>query len=449
MTYQEALDYLNNETAEGIKPDLTRISYLCRRLGNPQLTYRTIHITGTNGKTTTARMISSILSLSGYKVGLFTSPHLVSYTERIVVAGKTIAENRFAAGIAKLIPYFEETNQKCRDGKLTQFEALTALALSFFRDENVDCAVIETGMGGSWDATNTVKAEVALITNISLEHTDRLGNTTEEIASEKVGIIKEGSTTITGVEEEKLLNIIENKCREQRVPLKILGRDFGIAERKANPDGSQTLTIKGLYDRYDGIILPLTGIYQAKNAALATAVSESFLDGSPPARIKRAGLSSVLVEALRRVESPGRLEVIREKPQLVLDGAHNPAGARELANTLKSDFAYGKLILVLSILADKDVEGILKELIPAASTAVVSQNKDPRALEATKLAEKLDKLTKNEMLSLPEGFVVEKDLGKAIKLALARAGPHDLVLVTGSLYTVGEAKRYFQLRTNY
>lgn len=440
MTYQEALDYLNNETAEGIKPDLTRISYLCRRLGNPQLTYPTIHITGTNGKTTTARMVSSILSMSGYKTGLFTSPHLVSYTERLVVGEKSIEQSRFAAGIANLIPYFEETNQKCRDGKLTQFEALTALAFSFFYDEKVDCAVIETGMGGSWDATNTVKAEVALITNVSLEHTDRLGNTTEEIASEKVGIIKEGSTVITGVQEEKLLKIIEGKCGEERAPLKILGRDFDILKRKANPDGSQVLTVKSLYDRYDRLTLPLTGIYQAKNAALAIAVSESFLNNR---------LSSVLAEALRRVQSPGRLEVIREKPQLVLDGAHNPAGARELSNTLKSDFNYDKLILVLSILADKDVEGILKELIPVASMVVVSQNKEKRALEAGKLAERMTRLTRNEALSLPEGFVVEKDLGRAIELALAKASEKDIVLVTGSLYTVGEAKRYFQLRNNY
>lgn len=441
MTYQEALNYLEKETSEGIKPDLARISYLCHSLGSPQLSYPTIHITGTNGKTTTARLISSILSVPGYKVGVFTSPHLVSYTERMVVEGENIAQTKFAKGIERLIPYFEETNRRCRDGRLTQFEALTALAFLFFQDEKVDCAVVETGMGGSWDATNMVKAKVALITNVSLEHTDRLGNTVEEIAFEKAGIIKKDSTVITGVKEENLLRIIEGKCREMDASLKILGRDFNILKRETNSDGSQVLTIKGLYGQYDGLILPLIGFYQAENAALATAVSESFL------RQESSSLSyPLLAEALSKIRSPGRLEIIRENPCLALDGAHNPAGAHQLAKALKSEFRYGKLIVVLSILADKDVEGILRELIPVASTVVVSQNKDPRALEAAKLAEKLDRLTKNEGLSLPEGFVVEKDLGKAIELALTRASEKDMVLVTGSLYTVGEAKRHL-LRT--
>lgn len=430
MTYQEALDYLNSETAEGIKPDLTRITYLCERLGDPQLDYATVHVAGTNGKTTTARMVAAVLHRVGYQVGVYTSPHLISYTERIVIDGTEIAEADFAGAVERLIPHLDETNRQAATGRVTQFEALTALAFLLFREKNIDCGVIETGMGGTWDATNMIQPEVAVITNIALEHTDRLGDTLEEIAAEKAGVVKARLTCITGIEEPAIRRIVEERCAAAGAPIKILGRDFRVIGVEGAADRSQRVSIAGLFARYDDLVVPLAGEYQATNAALAVACCEAFL-----AKQDRAGeLPKVLPEALATVQSPGRLEVVQENPMVVLDGAHNPAGARELASALKSAFDYDRLILVVSILADKDVDSILRELVPLANTVVVTQAASDRAVDADALADKVSRLTSE--------FSVEREVAGGIGQAIRRAGPRDLVLVTGSLYTVGEAKQY-------
>lgn len=426
--YQEALDYLNSETAEGIKPDLTRITYLCKRLHDPQLDYATVHVAGTNGKTTTARMVAAVLHHVGYRVGVYTSPHLVSYTERIVVDGTEIAEADFAGGIERLIPDFEETARRGATGRVTQFEALTALAFLLFREKKIDCGVIETGMGGTWDATNVIRPEVAVITNIALEHTDRLGNTLEEIAAEKAGVVKAGLTCITGIQEPDIRRIVEERCAAVGAPVKVLGRDFQVVGVEGMADRSQRVSIAGLLSGYDDLVIPLAGEYQATNAALAVACCEAFLAEDDRAQ----ELRRVLPEALATVQSPGRLEVAQENPMVVLDGAHNPAGARELASALKSAFDYDRLILVLSILADKDVDGILRELVPLANTVVVTQAASDRAVDADALAGKVSRLTSE--------FCVQRDVAGAIGQAMRRAGPRDLVLVTGSLYTVGEAR---------
>ncbi|MFZ3062944.1 MAG: folylpolyglutamate synthase/dihydrofolate synthase family protein [Actinomycetota bacterium] len=440
MNYLQAIDYLNRETTEGIKPDLSRIRFICQKLSNPQLIYPTIHISGTNGKTSTARIIGTILSCLGLRVGVFTSPHLVSYTERIAVAQENIGETDFARVLEELIPLFEETNRSSPEGKLTQFEALTAMAFLYFREMGVDVAVIEVGMGGGWDATNTVMPRVAVVTNVSLEHTDRLGKTVEDIAKEKVGIIKPASSVVTGIDQSEILSIVKNKCQKEGATLKILGQDFDFSvERKGDrllllskPKSSlspfQALSIRGLFGNYNNLVLPLAGVHQAVNATLAITACELFLERGRHLE----DLRMVLPLALKGAASPGRLELLMEKPMLVLDGAHNPASAKALGETLKEDFHYGKLILVLGILADKDVEGILSHLVPLALVVIATENQSDRALPAASLAGKVSRLT--------DRFIVERNLGRAIKIALGLADEADLVLVTGSLYTVGEAK---------
>ena len=428
MNYLQAIDYLNRETTEGIKPDLSRIRFICQKLSNPQLIYPTIHISGTNGKTSTARIIGTILSCLGLRVGVFTSPHLVSYTERIVVAQENIGETDFARVLEELIPFFEETNRSSPEGKLTQFEALTAMAFLYFREVGVDVAVIEVGMGGGWDATNTVMPRVAVVTNVSLEHTDRLGKTVEDIAKEKVGIIKPASSVVTGIDQSEILSIVKNKCQKEGATLKILGQDFDFWVTKRDFKGI-TLSIRGLFGDYNDLVLLIPGVYQAVNATLAVTACELFLEGGKHLE----DLRMVLRLALKRAASPGRLEILMEKPMLVLDGAHNPASAKALGETLKKDFHYGKLILVLGILADKDVEGILSHLVPLASVVIATENQSDRALPAASLAGKVSRLT--------DRFIVERNLGRAIKIALGLADEADLVLVTGSLYTVGEAKQ--------
>jgi dihydrofolate synthase/folylpolyglutamate synthase len=431
MNYLQAIEYLNRETAEGIKPDLTRIRFICQKLSNPQLGYPTIHIAGTNGKTSTARIIGTILSCLGFRVGIFTSPHLISYTERIVADEKNIKKTEFAKVLEELIPLFEKTNRSCPDGKLTQFEALTAMAFYYFREIGINVAVIEAGMGGSWDATNTVMPKVAVLTNVSLDHTDRLGKTIEAIAKEKVGIIKRGSSVATAVEQSEILSIVKNKCQKEGVPLKILGRDFDFSVMEKKGD-FQALSIRGLFGNYNNLVLSMAGVHQAVNAALAVATCELFLAGEK----HLTDLKKLLPQALRKTVSPGRLEILMDKPMLVVDGAHNPASAQALAEALKKDFHYGKLILVLGILADKDVEGILSHLVPLASVIIATENESDRALPAASLAGKVSRLT--------DRFLVERNLVKAIQTGLELAGEEDMVLITGSLYTVGEAKQLIQ-----
>lgn len=445
MNYLQAIEYLNKETAEGIKPDLSRIRLICRELSNPQLSYPTIHIAGTNGKTSTARIIGTILSCLGFKVGVFTSPHLVSYTERIVVDGKNIKNTDFGQALEELIPLFGKTNRSCPDGKLTQFEALTAMAFHYFQEIGINAAVIEAGMGGSWDATNTIMPRVAVLTNVSLEHTDRLGKTIEAIAKEKIGIVKPGISVVTGIDQTEILSMVKDKCEKEGAALKILGRDFdfSVMERKGDrllllskPKSSlspfQALSIRGLFGNYNNLVLPMAGVHQAVNAAMAVTTCELFLEEGKELK----NLREMLPQALRGTVSPGRLEILMDKPMLVVDGAHNPASAQALAEALKKDFHYGKLILVLGILADKDVEGILSHLVPLASMIIATENESDRALPAASLAGKVSCLT--------DRFLVERNLAKAIQTGLELAGEGDMVLVTGSLYTVGEAKQIIQ-----
>ncbi len=435
MDFREAEEYLDKRSRFGIKQGLDRIRALLARLDNPQLSYPSIHITGTNGKTSVARMISSILEVGGRKVARYTSPHLHSVTERMCVDGRPVGEKEFASLLERIIPAVEETDAETED-PLTYFEVTTAMAFLHFARRKVDVAVVEVGLGGRLDATNLVESRVQLITRVAFDHMDVLGDTLEKIAFEKAGIIKEGSVVISAVDHPASVALIEETCQEKGCDLKLYGRDFhllynltyGVETGKIG----QALGIQGLLREYGDLYLPLLGEHQGVNAACAVAACEAYAGSA-------RDLSLTEVEAgLRRVTSPGRLEVVSLHPLVLLDGAHNPDGAERLANVIANDLDYEKLVLVVGILKDKDMRSMLKVLLPLADTVVVTQSSEERAAPARTLAALVREM----------GYdcVVVEDLGEAVKFARTLAAVTDMVCITGSLYTVGETRTAMGLR---
>lgn len=434
MTFEEAEEYLNRAGLFCIKPSLDRIRLLCAKLGNPQLDYPSIHITGTNGKTSVACMVAAILEETGRKVGRFTSPHLQSVCERIAVNGRPISKKDFASVTEEIIPLAEQTNRETGD-PLTYFEINTAQAFLYFSERKVDVAVVEVGMGGRWDATNVLPSKVQVITTVGLDHVAELGGTLEKIAWEKAGIIKEGGVVICGVGEEELFQIIEGEAETRGATIYRLGWDFQVMYRLAYGLDSgrvgQVVGIKGLFRDYGELFVPLLGEHQAANAACAVAACEAFC-GSP------RGISAQEVErGMSKARNPGRLEVVSLNPLVILDGAHNPQGAERLAQVLSGDLDFRRLILVFGIMEDKDAGGILAHLLPLASEVVFTRSSTSRSADPHKLAEAVRRRKPVHVVdSVPE----------ALKRAKALAEVDDAVCVTGSLYLVGEARTALGLR---
>ena len=435
MDFKAAEEYLDQAARHGIKPSLDRIRVLCSKLGDPQLAFPSIHITGTNGKTSTARMISSILEVGGKKVARYTSPHMQSVTERMCVNGRPTSERDFAALLERIIPQVEETDSETGD-PLSYFEITTAMAFVHFAARKIDIGVIEVGLGGRWDATNLVDSHLQVITGVALDHVAELGGTLEKIAFEKAGIIKEDSYVISAVSDPAALEVILSTCEEKESSLKLYGRDFellynltyGIETGRIG----QAVGIQGLLREYPEVFVPLLGEHQAINAACAVAACEIYA-GSLSA------LSSAEVEAgMKRVKSPGRLEVVSLDPLVLLDGAHNPDGAGRLAHVISNDLDYENLILVVGILEDKDARHMLELLLPPASTVVVTQSLDERAMPAHALAAMVKEAGHD--------CVVVEEVAEAVKFARTLAAVSDMVCVTGSLYTVGEARSALGLR---
>lgn len=428
MTFEEAEEYLNRAGLFCIKPSLDRIRLLCAKLGEPQLDYPSIHITGTNGKTSVACMVAAILEETGRKVGRFTSPHLQSVCERIAVNGRPITRREFASLTERIVPYAEQTNRETGD-PLTYFELNTAQAFLYFSERKVDVAVVEVGMGGRWDATNIIPSRVQVITTVGLDHMAELGDTLEKIAWEKAGIIKEGGKVVCGVGEEGLYRIIEGEAEAKGAVVYQIGKDFHLLYRLSYGLDfgrvGQVVGIRGLFREYGELFVPLLGEHQASNAACAVAACEAFY-GSP------RGLSAQEVErGMSRARNPGRLEVVALNPLVILDGAHNPQGAERLAQALSSELDFRRLILVLGVMEDKELEGILAHILPLASEVVVTRSSTSRSADPRLLAERIGgKKPVHLADSVPE----------ALKLAKSLAAVDDAVCVTGSLYLVGEAR---------
>lgn len=411
-------------------PDLDRIRLLVDVLGEPQRSYPAIHVTGTNGKTSTTRMADALLRGFGLRPGRYTSPHLATVRERIAIDGAPLSEEAFAHAYDDVAPYLLLVDEKA-GRRVTYFETLTAMAFAAFADAPVDVGVFEVGMGGLWDATNVINAGTCVITPVGLDHPE-LGSTVAEVAVEKAGIVHAGARVVSGIQSLEAAEVILRRVAEVGAELAVEGLHFGVTSRSV-AIGGQLLTIEGLGGTYEDVFVPLHGAHQASNAACALAAVEAFLGG---------GQRLLDVESVRAgfalADSPGRLEIVRRSPTILLDGAHNPAGVAALVAALGESFAFDRLVGVVAVLADKDAHAMLALLEPVLTDVVVTANTSPRALPVDELAR-----LAVEVFG-PERVVVEPSLLDAIDAAVALADEaHDAgagVLVTGSLYTVGEAR---------
>ncbi|MCW2570788.1 MAG: putative folylpolyglutamate synthase, partial [Frankiales bacterium] len=357
-----------------MQPDLERIALLMDMLGSPQKAYPVIHISGTNGKTSTARIVDSLLRSFGLRVGRYTSPHLESVTERITIDGVPLTEEQFSAAYDDIAPYIELVDSRM-PVPMTFFEVLTAMAYAAFADAPVDVAVVEVGLGGTWDATNVVEAATCIVTPIGLDHVPMLGTTVAEVAAEKAGIIHPGATVILAAQQPEAAEVLLRRCVEVGATVAREGLEFGVVERHTAV-GGQLVTLQGLAGTYSEMFLPLFGEHQAANAAAALAAVEAFLGGGESRQIDPEAVREGLADA----RSPGRLEVVRTSPTVVLDAGHNPHGMAATVRALADAFSFTKLVGVVAVLADKDVRGMLEVLEPALSSIVVTTNASPRAL---------------------------------------------------------------------
>lgn len=424
-----------------LDPSTARVEALMDVLGQPQRAYPVIHITGTNGKTSTARMIEALLRAFQLRTGRFTSPHVESMTERISLDGEPISAERFVETYRDIAPYAEIVDA-AQPHRLSFFEMLTAMGYAAFAEAPVDVAVVEVGMGGTWDATNVVDATVAVVTPIAIDHAARLGSTPGEIATEKAGIIKKDSLVVLGRQPVDAAETLLRRAVEADATVAREGMEFGVVGR-ALAVGGQLLTLRGLVGEYDNIFLPLHGAHQAHNAAVALAAVEAFLGVGRQDRpgLRRDGTldADVVREAFAGVTSPGRLEVVRRSPTVLIDAAHNPAGAQALAQAMGDSFDFRHLVGVVAMMADKDVRGVLEALEPVLSEVVVTRNTQPRAMPVDELAALAVDIFGGDRVE------VQPTLPEAIEAAVTLAEDEgDLggagVLITGSVVTVGEAR---------
>ena len=419
-----------------IEPTLARIAALTDLLGQPQTTYPVIHVTGTNGKSSTARMIESVLRSFGLRTGLFTSPHLTDARERICFDGDPIDADRLLATWEEIAPYVAvvDANSSADGGvPLSYFEVMTALAFAAFADAPVDVAIVEVGLGGGWDSTNVADGTVAVITPIGLDHRDYLGDTIAAIAAEKAGIIKPGAIAVVAHQELDAAEVLLARAVAVDAVVAREGLEFGVATRGVAV-GGQLLALQGLNGQFEDVFLPLFGEHQASNAAVALAAVEAFLGGVGPLDpdLVRAGFATVT--------SPGRLEVVRRSPTVIVDAAHNPHGAQALARAVADSFDFTSLVGVVGVLEDKDAVGVLTALEPVLHRVVVTQPSSPRALDADALG-----AAAADVFGADRVFV-EPDLTDALDRATALAEESAEyggagVLVTGSVVLVGEARR--------
>jgi dihydrofolate synthase/folylpolyglutamate synthase len=424
-------------------PDLDRITLLMDLLGSPQLAYPAIHLTGTNGKTSTARMIDALVRAFGLRPGRFTSPHLDSVTERITIDGDPLTEERFAEVFDEIHAYVELVDSRS-PVPMTFFEVLTGMAFAAFADAPVDVAVLEVGLGGLWDATNVVAASTSVILPVGLDHVPLLGTTLAEVATEKAGIIHAGSTVILAAQEPEAASVLLAHAALVGATVAREGLEFGVLDR-STAVGGQLVSLQGLSGRYDDVFLPLHGPHQAQNAAVALAAVEAFLGG---------GAGELDADTVRQgfadVSSPGRLEVVRSSPTVLIDAAHNPHGMAATVAALGDAFSFTHLVAVVAVLADKDARTMLEILEPAVSSIVVTESSSPRRLPVEQLRELAEEVFGEDRVH------VEDRLDDAIDAAMGLADAEGSlggdfvggsgVLITGSVVTAGEARTLLKAR---
>ena len=425
QSYKEAIDWLYEVRRFGSKPGLKIIRYLLNKIGNPQNSFKSIHVTGTNGKGSTTAMTSSILIAAGYKIGMFTSPHLINFTERIQINNREITKEEVMKNISELKPIIAEMEKDLELRHPTFFEIITAIAFKHFSEMKVDFAVLEVGMGGELDATNVVKALVSVVTNVSLEHTAVLGDTVQEIAEKKGGIIKKDGVLITATEDESVYEVLSKMCQDRASLIFRVGRDITVEPVKTTNKG-QLFNLKGFNGEYRNLTIPLMGKHQLTNAATATAAVEA---------LSFHGINTTeqdIQTGLQNIRWPGRLEIIARTPLVVLDGAKDIA-ASEAATKAMSDFTYDKLTLVVSISSDKKVTEMIENFSKVADRFIVTEHSvQMRAAKTARIAQEAEK----------HGIPYEAipDVKDAVKYAIETSNPSDMVLVIGSVFLVGEAR---------
>ncbi|UQE76545.1 bifunctional folylpolyglutamate synthase/dihydrofolate synthase [Gordonia sp. PP30] len=434
-----------------IEPSLTRITALMELLGNPQRAYPSIHIAGTNGKTSTTRMIDALLRAFHRRTGRITSPHLQLVTERIAIDGAPISPRTYVDTYRDLEPYItmvDDSSESQGGPRMSKFEVLTAMAYAAFAEAPIEVAVVETGMGGRWDATNVIDSSVAVITPIAFDHADYLGDTLTAIAGEKAGIIKPGDSealvpddqvTIIGRQQPEAMDVLLREAVAAETVVARLNSEFAVLDTRTAV-GGQLLTIQGLGGVYDEIFLPLHGTHQAENAAVALAAVEAFFG----AGAERALDIDLVRAGFAGVDSPGRLERVRSAPTVFVDAAHNPHGGAALATALEEEFDFRRLIGVIGMLGDKDARGFLTEVEPVLDVVVITDNGSPRALDPQLLADLAIEVFGEERV------VIEPFLPDAVAAAigLAEEGDDETlsgagVVITGSVVTAGAGRTLF------
>ncbi|MDA4892529.1 bifunctional folylpolyglutamate synthase/dihydrofolate synthase [Streptomyces sp. MS2A] len=413
-----------------VQPRKERTARLLELLDDPQKTYRVVHVTGTNGKTSTARMIESLLRAHGLRTGLFTSPHLERFTERIMIDGQPIDDAAVAEAWEEIDPFVAIVDAELEaagDAPLTFFELLTALAFVAASDAPVDVLVLEVGMGGSWDSTNTADGDVAVFAPIDLDHADRLGATIAAIAEVKAGIIKDGAFVVSARQTPEAEEVLRRVAAERDAPIAFEGEGFALVEQRLAVGGQQ-ITVRGLAGQYEQEYLPLYGAHQGFNAALAIAAVESLIGGA-----ERAITGGVLAEGLQGASSPGRLQLLGVSPTVVVDAAHNPHGARALAQALRESFDFDEWGLVLGVLADKDAAGIVEVLAPLAAQVFATAPDSERATDADGIADLVERTGTR--------VTVHPSLADAADAAREWASSSDrrAVIIAGSVVLAGEA----------
>ena len=443
LRYRETIEWIHGLGRFGIKPGLERITTLLEMLGNPHHRVQFVHIGGTNGKGSTAVMLASIMRSAGYSIGLYTSPYLLSFTNRMSVNGSDIDHSELVGLVDRVRPLVEKISSEQNLGDMTEFEVVTALALEYFSSKKVDLVVLEVGLGGRLDATNVVNPLLSVITNISLEHTAVLGNTIEAIAAEKAGIIKMKKPVLTAAENKIALKVFKARCRELQAPFyRVYPLQEKPGERQNHKpfamlneitEEGQIFTYYGFSLHLENLFIHLRGRYQLNNAATALAALEILAEEGFPVD------ESAIHRGLSETSWPGRLELLQKKPLVIMDGAHNPAAIEKLAEAMPQYFQYRRLILVIGILADKDIAAMLRHILPLADKIIFTRPVLSRAADPQDVANFAIGHFEMQIESL-----VIQDYSEALDRALELAGPEDAVLVTGSLYTVSDIRAYWQ-----
>jgi len=429
LNFSQVSKYLDDALIFGIKPSLTRINKILQLMGDPHKDIDFIHIVGTNGKTSTAVMLAGILKGQGIKSAYHISPHISSYTERILIDGSDMTEEKFAKTFDGIYPYIEEVNRLDLGGPITQFEIITAMAFVAARNSGTEVMVLEAGMGGRWDATNAADAKVAGLTGISLEHTQILGGTIPEIAAEKVEVIKKRAKAATISSDPGVIDIIGKQASSMEADLYLYGRDFNISSSESRDLAGWKIGIEGIYGKYSGIEIPLIGDYQPLNLSLAIVLAELYMD-----TIDRKLDAGPINNSLAGIYVKGRLEMIKKDPLVFSDVSHNPESMDKFSRVMEEYFRSRKKTIIFAVLSDKDYEAMIGKVLGVADRLILSSSHISRSLSVAKLQQKTAEIMKNSSgdIKMPEEVYAMDSVENSLNYALKISGTNDIICITGS-----------------